>query len=375
MGEGMENLHHTTLKRTSLFPVHKELGAKLVPFAGWEMPVQYTGIIEEHLAVRQSVGLFDISHMGEIEVRGKEAVAFLQHLLTNDVSTLAVNQVRYTVMCDEQGGIIDDLTVYRLREDHFLLVVNASNIETDFQWMQEQATTEVEIINRSEEITLLAVQGKQAEKTLQPLTTVELPALRYYWASYGKIASADVLISRTGYTGEDGFELYFHHTHARVLWDAIMQAGKSYQIHPIGLGARDTLRLEMGYHLYGNDMTRDHTPLQAGLSWVVKFKKGDFIGRDALLKEKEAGIQRKLIGFVMHDRGIARSHYTIWAEGREVGVVTSGTFSPSLQKPIGLGYVQTAYTNPGTPLEIDIRGKKSAAEVVPTPFYPSQVKR
>ncbi len=371
----MENTPRTPLKRTPLFHIHKELGAKMVPFAGWEMPVQYKGIIEEHLAVRQSVGLFDISHMGEIEVRGRDALAFLQHLVTNDVSALAIHQVQYTVMCDPQGGIIDDLTIYRLGDDHFLLVVNAANIESDWEWITEQARGKVELSNRSDEITLLAVQGRNAEQTLQPLTSIDLSSLKYYWATYGKISNTDVWISRTGYTGEDGFELYFQNAYARILWEAILKAGSAYGIQPIGLGARDTLRLEMRYLLYGNDMTREHTPLQAGLGWVVKFKKGDFIGREALLKEKEAGVPRKLIGFMMQDRRVARSHYPIWTEGKTVGEVTSGTFSPSLQKSIGLGYVQTPYAAPGTRLEIDIRGKKGAAEVVRTPFYPSQVKR
>ncbi|RMF89649.1 MAG: glycine cleavage system aminomethyltransferase GcvT [Nitrospinota bacterium] len=363
------------LKRTPLFPVHQALGARLIPFAGWEMPVQYRSIVEEHLAVRRSVGLFDISHMGEIEVRGREALAFLQRLLTNDVSKLALNQVQYTVMCEESGGIIDDLTVYRLEEETFLLVVNAANIETDYEWIRSHAPHGVEVINRSYELTLLAVQGKNAENTVQKLTSTDLSALKYYWATRTTIAGVEVLISRTGYTGEDGFELYFDNAHARKLWEAIMDAGAPYQIQPIGLGARDTLRLEMRYLLYGNDMTREHTPLQAGLSWVVKLDKGDFIGRPALLREKEKGVSRRLVGFKMQDRGIARPHYPIWAEGQQIGVVTSGTFSPSLQQSIGLGYVSTAYARIGTPLEIEIRGKRYRAEVVKTPFYPSQVKR
>ena len=364
-----------SLKRTPLFPIHQSLGAKLVPFAGWEMPIQYRGIIEEHLAVRQSVGLFDISHMGEIEVEGRAALPFLQSLVTNDVSKLAINQVQYTVMCDESGGIIDDLTVYRLEEETFLLVVNAANIETDFQWISTHAPPGVQVIDRSDETTLLAVQGRNAEETVQKLTSTDLSSLKYYWATRTTIAGVEVLISRTGYTGEDGFELYFDGAYAHQLWDAIMEAGAPYQIRPIGLGARDTLRLEMRYLLYGNDMTREHTPLQAGLSWVVKLNKGDFIGRGALRKEKEEGVPRKLVGFILQERGIARPHYPIWIEGKEVGVVTSGTFSPSLQKSIGLGYVPTAYAKLGTRLDIDIRGKKCQAEVVKTPFYPSQVKR
>ncbi|HSF32745.1 MAG TPA: glycine cleavage system aminomethyltransferase GcvT [Candidatus Tectomicrobia bacterium] len=363
------------LKRTPLYERHREAGAKFVDFGGWEMPVQYSGIIDEHRTVRTSVGLFDVSHMGEIDIKGPRAEAVVQRLTTNDASQLEAFQVQYSTLCYPHGGIVDDLTVYRLGPEHFLFCVNAANIEKDYAWVVEQAQGEAEITDSSEQIAQLALQGRQAQATLQPLCGIQLDTLRYYWSAKDRMNGIDVLISRTGYTGEDGFELYCPASQGPELWSALLQAGAPYGIKPIGLGARDTLRLEMGYALYGNDITAETTPLQAGLGWIVKLNKGDFIGREALAKERAQGIKRRLVGLEVIDRGVARAHYPILGDGRVVGEMTSGTVSPSLHKGIGLGYVQTAYAKVGTALQIDIRGKPAQARVASTPFYPSQVRK
>jgi aminomethyltransferase len=363
------------LKRTPLYEVHRAAGAKFVDFGGWEMPVQYSSIIDEHKTVRTAVGLFDVSHMGEIEIKGPRALDVVQHLTTNDASKLDVFQVQYSTLCYPHGGIVDDLTVYRLGPEHFFFCVNAANIETDHAWIVEQAHGEAEIRNTSAEIAQLALQGRDAQATLQPLCDIALENIRYYWAAQCHMKGMDVLISRTGYTGEDGFEIYCPAPRGPELWAALMESGEPYGIKPIGLGARDTLRLEMAYALYGNDITAETTPLQAGLSWIVKLNKADFIGREALVKEKAAGITRKLIGFELVDRGVARAHYRILVEGQVVGEVTSGTVSPSLNKAIGLGYVGTEWAQVGTELQIDIRGKSAHARVTSTPFYPSQVRK
>ena len=364
-----------SLKRTPLYEVHRAAGAKFVEFGGWEMPVQYTGILEEHRAVRASVGLFDISHMGEIEIKGPRALEVVQRLTTNDASKLEVNQVQYSTLCYPHGGIVDDLTVYRLGPEHFFLCVNAANIEKDYEWILEQTHGEADVLNSSSSVAQLALQGKNAQATLQALCDIQLEQLTYYWAAKGHVEGVEALISRTGYTGEDGFEMYCPAQQGPELWAAIQEAGERYDIQPIGLGARDTLRLEMAYALYGNDITTETTPLQAGLSWIVKLNKGDFIGRAALLNERAEGIKRKLVGFEVIDRGVARSHYRILVEGRVVGEVTSGTMSPSLNKAVGLGYVRTAYARVGAELQIDIRGRPVQARVSPTPFYPSQVRK
>jgi aminomethyltransferase len=361
------------LKRTPLYELHRAAGAKFVDFGGWEMPVQYTSILEEHKAVRTAVGLFDVSHMGEIDIRGPRALEVVQRLTTNDASKLEAFQVQYSALCYPHGGIVDDLTVYCLGAEHFFLCVNAANVDKDFAWVVEQAHGAAEVTNTSAEIAQLALQGRQAQATLQPLCDVSLDSLRYYWSTEGRVHGMEVLISRTGYTGEDGFELYCPAAQAPALWSALMQAGAPYDIKPIGLGARDTLRLEMGYALYGNDITADTTPLQAGLGWIVRLNKGDFIGRDALAKERAEGMKRRLVGLELVDRGVARAHYPILVDERVVGEVTSGTVSPSLNKSIGLGYVQTTYAKVGTPLQVDIRGKPVQARVASTPFYPSQV--
>jgi aminomethyltransferase len=364
-----------SLKRTPLYAVHQAAGAKFVDFGGWEMPVQYSSIIDEHKTVRTSVGLFDVSHMGEIEIKGPRALEVVQRLTTNDAAKLAVWQIQYSTLCYPHGGIVDDLTVYRQGPEHFLFCVNAANIDKDYAWIVEQARGDADITNTSTEIAQLALQGRNAQATLQPLCDLSLDDIRYYWAAKGQIKGIEALISRTGYTGEDGFEIYCPAAQGPELWHALIAAGEPYGIKPIGLGARDTLRLEMGYALYGNDITAETTPLQAGLAWIVKLNKGDFIGREALLKERSEGIARKLIGFEMVERGVARGHYRIMADGQVMGEVTSGTVSPSLNKGIGLGYVKMPYAKAGTALHIDIRGKLAQARVTSTPFYPSQVRK
>jgi len=364
-----------SLKRTPLYEVHRAAGAKFVGFGGWEMPVQYSSIIDEHKTVRMSVGLFDVSHMGEIDINGPQALDVVQRLTTNDAAKLAVGQVQYSTLCYPHGGIVDDLTVYRLGPEHFMFCVNAANIDKDYAWIIDQARHDADITNTSADIAQLALQGRNAQATLQSLCDLSLDELHYYWVAKGQVKGIEALISRTGYTGEDGFELYCPAAQGRALWEALMTSGAPYGIKPVGLGARDTLRLEMGYALYGNDITPETTPLQAGLAWIVKLNKGDFIGRDALLKEKRDGMARKLIGFEMVDRGIARGHYRILGDGQVVGEVTSGTLSPSLNKGIGLGYVTVPFARAGTTLHIDIRGKPAQARVTSTPFYPSQVRK
>jgi aminomethyltransferase len=357
-----------TIKKTALHDIHASLGGKLVEFAGFWMPVQYRGIIDEHRAVRNSVGVFDVSHMGEFEFRGKAALEFLQRVTINDVSKLAEYQAQYSAICYPDGGIVDDVIVYRW-PDHYMMVVNASNIEKDFNWLSQHATSGVELIDKSDEYSLLAVQGRNAPAILQKLTEIDLAAINYYWFAAGEIAGAPAFISRTGYTGEDGFEVGFAPQHSEKIWNAIFESGKKFEIAPIGLGARDTLRLEMKYCLYGNDIDQTTNPLEAGLGWITKLDKGDFIGREAMAKMKTAGLPRKLVGIEVEGKNIARHGYCILKDGAAIGHVTSGTFSPSLEKSIGLGYVATAQSAAGTELTIDIRGRIAKAKVVKTPFY------
>jgi aminomethyltransferase len=364
-----------SLKHTPLYEAHRAAGAKFVEFGGWEMPVQYSGIIEEHKTVRTGVGVFDVSHMGEIEISGPRALEVVQRLTTNDASKLADFQVQYSTLCYPHGGIVDDLTVYRLNAEQFFFCVNAANIDTDYAWIVEHASGDANIRNISSEIAQLALQGRHAPATLQPLCDFPVDEIRYYWAVKGKVQGVEALVSRTGYTGEDGFEIYCPAAHGPAVWAAVLEAGAPYGIKPIGLGARDTLRLEMGYALYGNDITAETSPLQAGLSWVVRLNKGEFIGREALLKERAEGIKRRLVGFALAERGVARAHYRILAAGQGIGEVTSGTMSPSLSKALGLGYVRTDYAKAGTAVQIDIRGKLAQAQVTATPFYPSQVRK
>ena len=363
------------LKRTPLYDLHRAAGAKFVDFGGWEMPVQYSSILDEHRAVRDTVGLFDVSHMGEIEIRGPRALEVVQRLTTNDASKLEVLQIQYSTLCYPNGGIVDDLTVYRLGPEHFLLCVNAANIDKDYAWIVEHASGEADIANTSPQIAQLALQGRLAQATLQSLCDFSLDTIRYYWAVKGRVNGIEALISRTGYTGEDGFELYCAAAQGPQLWCALIESGTPFGIKPIGLGARDTLRLEMGYALYGHDITADTSPLQAGLGWVVKLNKGDFIGREVLAQERAAGIPRRLVGFELLERGVVRAHYHVLHKAEVVGEMTSGTMSPSLNKSIGLGYVRTAYAKAGTALSVDIRGKPVQARIATTPFYPSQVRK
>ncbi|MGE5577951.1 MAG: glycine cleavage system aminomethyltransferase GcvT [Syntrophothermus sp.] len=367
------------LKRTPLYEVHVAAGAKMVEFGGWEMPVQYTGILEEHRAVRRAAGLFDLCHMGEFRVTGPQALDFIQMMTTNDAGALEVGQVQYSMFCKPDGGIVDDILVYR-EKDGFFLVVNASNTAKDFRWLEEHLAKSsmakgVKLANLSDEFALIAIQGPRAAEILQKLTPSDLSATGYYHFVEGKVHNSPALIARTGYTGEDGFEIFIAPAQAAALWNRLMEAGKPFGMLPIGLGARDTLRLEMKYTLYGNDIGEDTTPLEAGIGWAVKFDKGDFIGREALVKQKAEGIKRKLVGFKMTERGIPRGHYPILAGGRTVGHVTSGSMSPSLDENIGLGYVETQYAPVGTRIAVEIRGKTTGAQVVKTPFVEPHVKK
>jgi aminomethyltransferase len=363
------------LKRTPLRDVHVKAGAKMVPFGGWDMPVQYTGIIDEHRAVRRAAGLFDISHMGEFEVRGPDALAAVQRLCTNDAATLEVGQVQYAALCYPEGGIVDDLTVYRLAADHFMLVVNASNIDKDWTWVTSHGGGRAEWTNVSDATALLAVQGPKAEGLVGRLADRDVTGLGYYRFARGAVAGVRGLISRTGYTGEDGFELYVPAGEAEVLWSALLDAGRADGLQPIGLGARDTLRLEMKYALYGNDIDQTTNPLEAGLGWVVKPAKGDFIGRAAIEAMRAAGVPRKLVGFEMAERAVPRHGYRVMAGGAAVGVVTSGSFGPSVERSIGMAYVPAGQGAVGTELAIEIRGASHAARVVKTPFHPSHTKK
>lgn len=357
------------LKRTPFYEAHVRAGAKMIEFAGFEMPIQYGGIVEEHRRVRNGVGVFDVSHMGEVAIHGPGALAFVQRITVNDASKMVEGRVQYSAMCYEDGGIVDDLLVYHCG-DHYLLVINASNTEKDIAWMRAHATGTVTIEDRSDATGLLAVQGPKSLETLQRLTDLDLGAIQYYHWKPGKIAGVNALVSRTGYTGELGFELYVGPDPAAglMLWESIMRAGREYAIGPVGLGARDTLRLEMGYCLYGNDIDRTTNPLEAGLGWITKIDKGEFLGRPALQAVKQKGLTRKLVGFSMNDRAFPRHGYGIQAGGRPVGTVTSGTFSPMLGKGIGMGYVDVAHAAPGAALEVIVRDRGIPATVVSLPF-------
>jgi aminomethyltransferase len=364
----------TALKRTPLYAAHVKAGARMVGFGGWEMPVQYTGIIEEHRRVRDAVGLFDVSHMGEFEVEGAAAVTALQTLTTNDVAALEVGQVQYSLLPYPDGGLVDDITVYRLGTDRFMLTVNASNIDKDWAWVNTYAA-DARWRNISTDTGLIAVQGPRAEALVTGLADVDVRAIAYYRFARGKLADVPVLISRTGYTGEDGFELYVPWADTERVWTALLDAGRPVEAAPIGLGARDTLRLEMRYALYGNDIDQTTNPLEAGLGWVVKPAKGDFIGKAAIERVRAEGPKRKLVGLEMADRSVARHGYPVVREGRRVGEVTSGTFGPSVEKSIALAYVETALSAIGTEVEVEIRGQGRPARVVKTPFHPPRVKK
>ncbi|MBC8647652.1 MAG: glycine cleavage system aminomethyltransferase GcvT [Thermoanaerobaculia bacterium] len=356
------------LKRTPLYALHRELGAKLIDFGGWEMPVQYQGILEEHRAVRERVGIFDVSHMGELEITGSGAMESVQWLTPNDVSRLEEGRCHYSAFLTEQGTFVDDLLVYRRSGDRFLLVVNASNAPKDFAWARDRARSGARVEDRSDDYALIAVQGPRAARLLGRVTTPDPSDLPYYGFRESRLFGKDALVSRTGYTGEDGFEVYLPPGSAEAVYRGLLEAGRDDGIAPCGLGARDTLRLEAKMALYGNDIDDTVTPWEADLGWIVKMKKGDFLGRAALERQKQEGVTRKLAGFEMVDRGIARHGYPA-ATPAGAGVVTSGTHSPTLNKPIGLAMLPTAATPVGTEFDVDIRGRAARARVVETPFY------
>jgi aminomethyltransferase len=346
----------------------------MVPFGGWDMPVQYTGIVEEHRTVRAAVGIFDVSHMGEFEVEGPQALDALQSLTTNDASTLDIGQVQYSALCTADGGIVDDLTVYRLGADRYMLTVNAGNIDKDWTWVTRHAPA-ARWRNVSGETGLIAVQGPHAERLVGRLAERDVAAIGYYRFVHGAVAGVRAVISRTGYTGEDGFELYVPAGDAGRLWSALLEQGRADGVAPIGLGARDTLRLEMRYALYGNDIDETTNPLEAGLGWIVKPAKGAFIGREAIEKARAAGLARRLVGLEMADRAVARHGYPVVKDGTPVGVVTSGSYGPSVDRSIALAYVAAPHAAVGTELGVEIRGQARPARVVKTPFHPSRTKR
>lgn len=356
------------LKKTPFYDMHVKHGGKIVPFAGFEMPVQFAGIVNEVKRVRNTVGVFDVSHMGEIEVRGDRAMEFVSFITTNDPFTLEPNQVQYSNMLYENGGIVDDLLVYNLK-GRVLLVVNASNLEKDYQWIMKNKWDDVEVVNISDNIAQLAVQGPDAQKVVRKMTDYDLDSMSFYYAAETKVSGVDMLISRTGYTGEDGFELYFDPEYAVQVWNDIFEKGKEFEIEPIGLGARDLLRMEMRYMLYGNDITQDTTSLEAGLAWAVRMEKKDFIGREALIKQKEEGLKRRLCCFEMLERGIPRHEYKVFAHGEEVGFVTSGGLSASTDKYIGMAYVNVPFNKSGNEIDIDMRGKMVKGLIIKPPFY------
>jgi aminomethyltransferase len=358
------------LKRTPLWEEHRSAGAKLVPFAGYDMPVQYrSGIIAEHHAVRRQAGMFDVSHMGEIDIRGPQALELVQYVTTNDAAKLQYGQAQYSVMCRPDGGAIDDCIVYCLR-DRYMIVVNASNRVKDRDWISHHAARfDCEVTDRSDDIALIAIQGPKAQPILAKLTDANLDAIQYYHFDEGQVAGAPAIISRTGYTGEDGFELYIAADQGQQLWRKLLEAGASEGLIPAGLGARDSLRLEMGYALYGNDIDEKRTPLEAGLGWVTKLDKGEFVGAEALRKLKEKGVRQRLVGFVLQERGFPRHGYEVRVDGQGAGEVTSGTVSPSLEKGVGLAYVATEFSKPGTAVDIMVRDKAVPAQVTRPPFY------
>jgi len=358
------------MKNTALTAIHEALGAKMVPFAGYNMPVSYEGVNAEHETVRQGVGVFDVSHMGEFLINGEKALDFLQHICSNDISKIDIGGAQYNCLPNEDGGIVDDLIVYRIKETEYLAVVNASNIEKDWAWFNKHNTYDLNLRNISEDFSLLAIQGPKAAEAMQSLTKTDLSAIKFYTFEVGPFAGAEnVIISATGYTGSGGFEIYCHNKDAEMIWKKVFEAGADWGIKPIGLAARDTLRLEMGYCLYGNDIDDTTSPLEAGLGWVTKFTK-DFVNSKALKAQKEAGVTKKLVGFVLDERGIPRQGYDIVDdEGTKIGHVTSGTMGPSVEKGIGLGYVNKAFSKSDSKINIQIRKKVIPATVVKPPFY------
>jgi aminomethyltransferase len=357
------------MKRTPLYQAHRRAGAKMVEFAGWEMPVQYSGVIDEHVAVRTRAGLFDVSHMGEIVIRGPSAFELCQKISANDLSRIKQEQAQYNLLMNENGGIVDDVIFYKIEPDHFLICVNASNSDKDFAWIEKNAAGNIKLENASSRYAQLALQGPLAEKILQSLTALRLDEIRSFFFSFGEVSSIRCLVARTGYTGEDGFELYCDVGEAERLWHALLESGAPMGLKPAGLGARDTLRLEKAYPLYGHELDDTTTPLEAGLEWVVKLAKGPFMGREILMQQKQEGVRRKLVGLELLDPGIARSEYAVFRNGTPIGRVTSGTKSPTLGKAIALAYVKVDEARPDNAIDVDIRGRKARAKIVPLPFY------
>jgi len=360
-----------TLKKTPLNARHRSLGARMIDFGGWDMPVEYTGVVDEHLAVRTRAGLFDVSHMGEIEIAGRDALAAVQQLTSNDASRLSQNQAQYSALTTPAGTFVDDVLTYKLADEHYMFVVNASNIIKDFTWITSQiaGSGDVVAVNTSSRYALLAIQGPAARDVLQKLTGVNLGEIKYYWFTTGEVASVAGTISRTGYTGEDGFEVFVPPAQAERVWDAILAAGRDAGVVPAGLAARDTLRLEAAMRLYGNDMDENTTVLEADLGWIVGWKKETFTGADVLRRQKAEGVEKKLVGFEVLDRGIARQGHEVFIAGEKAGVVTSGTQTPFVKKSIGMAYLPASQTVPGTEFEIDVRGRRLRAQVVAMPFY------
>lgn len=365
------------LKRTALYSAHKRYGGKIIEFAGWELPVQYEGILEEHEAVRNAAGLFDVSHMGEVLILGPQAQDFVQYLVTNDVSSISDNQIIYGLMCYEDGGVVDDILIYKYNTEYFYIVVNASNAEKDYKWMLQNVTGyNVEIRNISKEISEIALQGPKSEDILQKLTETDLSKLKFFNFIDGvMVEGIKCLVSRSGYTGEDGFELYTPNENAEKLWDMILEAGKEYGLKPAGLGCRDTLRFEACLPLYGDEISKDISPLEAGLGIFVKLNKSNFIGKDALLRQKEQGLKRKLAGFEMIDRGIPRHGYEVSADGKVIGAVTTGYMAPTLKKSIGLALIDSKYSDLDTEINIIIRNKPVRARIISKNFYNKNYKK
>lgn len=359
------------LKKTPLFNSYGKYGGKVIDFAGWALPVQFEGILQEHESVRNNAGLFDVSHMGEVDVIGQEAFKFVQNLVTNDISVLEDNQILYTFMCYENGGVVDDLLVYRFNEKHFFLVINAGNIEKDFDWMlRNKEAYNIDIKNISNSVAQLAIQGPKAQEILQKLTTTDLDGIKFFFCNRDvTVAGVKCLVSRTGYTGEDGFEIYMDTERVAMLWDKLLETGKEYGLKPTGLGARDTLRFEATLPLYGNELSSTVTPLEAGLGFFVKLDKENFIGKAALAKQKQEGLKRKTVGFEMKDKAIARHGYEVFVGEEQIGVVTTGYLSPTLKKNIGLALIDTKYSELGTNFHIKVRNKLYEATVVSKKFY------
>ncbi len=359
------------LKKTALNAWHRAHGARMVEFVGWDMPVEYSGVNSEHLAVRTRAGLFDVSHMGQVEIAGRDALAAVQHIASNDASRLKVGQAHYSGLMTPQGTFVDDLLVYRFADRHFLMVVNAANVDKDYAHIVEQikGIGDASAVNSSSRYELIAVQGPKAREIVQKVANLDLSTIKYYWFAHGEVAGARATVSRTGYTGEDGFEIFVAPAQAVRVWEALVEAGRDVDLVPCGLGARDTLRLEAAMRLYGNDIDDTTTVLDADLEWIVGWNKAGFVGKDALAQQKSRGLTRKLVGFEMVDRAIARHGHDVYDGPVRIGVVTSGTQTPFLKKAIGMAYVPVAKTTPGTEFDIDIRGRRARARVVPLPFY------